>query len=49
MIKQDGYWNACGQKLRTRENDTSVLLVCINPRCDNYWINQGSEIMMVLK
>jgi predicted RNA-binding Zn-ribbon protein involved in translation (DUF1610 family) len=43
------FCSSCGQKLRARESNTATLVVCINPRCDNYWVNKGSEIIMMLK
>jgi hypothetical protein len=48
-MTQKEFCSTCGQKLRARESDVGVLLVCINPNCDNYWINRGSEIIMMLK
>ena len=39
----------CEQKLSTKESDTSTLLICINEGCDNYWLNEGCEILMLLK
>jgi hypothetical protein len=38
----------CNNRLRTRENSSSILLVCIN-KCNNYWISEGAEIVMILK
>lgn len=48
-MEKESYCNACEQKLRARESDASILLVCINPRCDNYWVKKDSEIVMLLK
>ncbi|MBI3027837.1 hypothetical protein HYY70_07035 [Candidatus Woesearchaeota archaeon] len=47
--QKDGICKVCSRKLRARENSESILMVCINPGCRNYWINKGSEIIMILK
>lgn len=39
----------CGKPLRTRETESSLLLVCTNAECDNYWVRYGAEIVMLLK
>ncbi|HLC49894.1 MAG TPA: hypothetical protein VJI97_00530 [Candidatus Nanoarchaeia archaeon] len=49
MMQKEEHCKMCSQRLRVRENSESILLVCINARCRNYWINHGSEIIMVLK
>ena len=48
MVKEDSC-HECGQKLRARESSDKILLLCINERCGNYWLNRGCEIIMVLK
>ncbi len=48
MFKQE-ICEACGKKLRIRENDSRILFLCINTRCENYWMKKGCEILMVLK
>ena len=39
----------CNQRLKTRHTIDKMMLVCINSGCKNYWINQGSQIIMMLK
>lgn len=49
MVKDQGCCHECGQKLDTKEDDVSTLMVCTNKICNNYWVNEGCEIVMVLK
>lgn len=45
----EGYCHECGQELASKEDDASILLMCTNDRCNNYWTNKGCEIVMMLK
>jgi hypothetical protein len=49
MIGRDQNCKICSKKLNLRENEDSALLVCVNKVCKNYWVNDGSEIIMMLK
>jgi hypothetical protein len=49
MVKIGDCCSVCGHKLESKEDDTRILLLCVNAMCDNYWENKGSEITMVLK
>ncbi|HLG23436.1 MAG TPA: hypothetical protein VI564_00735 [Candidatus Nanoarchaeia archaeon] len=49
MKGKESHCKCCSERLRARESCDNTLLVCANPRCTNYWINRGSEIIMVLK
>ncbi len=39
----------CGMRLCTRHNKAGLLLVCDQQGCSNYWVREGSEIIMMLK
>lgn len=49
MLKKEESCTLCGEKLGERETDASIILVCENGKCENYWTNKDCEILMVLK
>ena len=49
MIQKEEFCKICEHKLKVRDSEAGVLFVCINSECENYWVNEGSEIIIALK
>ncbi|MBS3130866.1 hypothetical protein J4212_00380 [Candidatus Woesearchaeota archaeon] len=49
MAMKEELCEECGQKLAARETESSVLLMCMEQKCRNFWEREGAQIIMMLK